>query len=64
MEAGKKVSNHYNDTSNGLIILNSLTMGVATIDIKNNKEPQAIRIPKQMWINDDKVYLEKVGNTL
>ncbi len=39
-------------------------MGIATIDIKNNKGTQAIRIPKQMQINDDKVYLKKVGNTL
>jgi len=39
-------------------------MGIATIDIKNNQGTQAIRIPKQMQINDDKVYLKKVGNTL
>jgi antitoxin VapB len=39
-------------------------MGIATIDIKNNKGTQAIRISKQMRINDDKVYLKKVGNTL
>ncbi len=39
-------------------------MGIATIDIKNNKGTQAIKIPKQMRINDDKVYLKKVGNTL
>jgi len=39
-------------------------MGISTIDINNNKGTQAIRIPKQMRINDDKVYLKKVGNTL
>ena len=39
-------------------------MGIETIDIKNNKGVQAIRIPKKMRINDDKVYLKKVGNTL
>ena len=39
-------------------------MGFKTIDIKNKKGFQAIRIPKQMEINDDKVYLKKVGNTL
>jgi len=39
-------------------------MGIETIDIKNNKGAQAIRIPKKMRINDDKVYLKKVGNTL
>ncbi|MBS3776835.1 MAG: type II toxin-antitoxin system VapB family antitoxin [Bacteroidales bacterium] len=39
-------------------------MGFKTIDIKNKKGFQAIKIPKQMKIDDDKVYLKKVGNTL
>lgn len=39
-------------------------MGFETIDIKNNRGIQAIRIPKRMKINDDKVYLKKVGNSL
>jgi antitoxin VapB len=39
-------------------------MTIETIDIKNNKGAQAIRIPDKMRINDDKVYLRKVGNTL
>ena len=39
-------------------------MGIETIDIKNNKGVQAIRIPKKMRIDDDKAYLKKVGNTL
>ena len=39
-------------------------MGIETVDIKNSKGVQAIRIPKKMRINDDKVYLKKVGNTL
>lgn len=39
-------------------------MGIETIDIKNNNGVQAIRIPTDMRINDDKVYLKKVGNTL
>jgi len=39
-------------------------MGIKTIDIKNNKGSQAIRIPDKMRIHDDKVYLKKVGNTL
>lgn len=39
-------------------------MGFETIDIKSKKGGQAIRIPKQMRINDDKVYLKKVGNTI
>ena len=39
-------------------------MGIETIDIKNNKGKQAITIPNKMRINDDKVFLKKVGNTL
>jgi antitoxin VapB len=39
-------------------------MGFETIDIKNKKGIQAIRIPKRLQINDDKVYLKKVGNAL
>ena len=39
-------------------------MGFRTIDIKNKKGNQAIRIPKQMKIEDDKVYLKKVGSAL
>ena len=41
-----------------------MNMGFKTIDIKNKKGSQAIRIPKQMKIDDDKVYLKKVGNAL
>lgn len=39
-------------------------MGFEAIDIKNNKKGQVIRIPKQMKIADDKVYLKKVGNAI
>ncbi len=39
-------------------------MEIETIDIKNTKGAQDIRIPKKMRIDDDKVYLKKVGNTL
>ena len=39
-------------------------MGFKTIDIKNKQGFQAIRIPKQIKIYDDKVYHKKVGNTL
>ncbi len=39
-------------------------MRLEAIEIKKNKGVQAIRIPKKMRINDDKVYLKKVGNTL
>jgi antitoxin VapB len=41
-----------------------MNMGFKTIDIKNKKGSQAIKIPKQMKIDDDKVYLKKVGNAL
>jgi antitoxin VapB len=39
-------------------------MGIETIEIKNRKGTQAIRIPERLRINDDKVYLKKVGNSL
>lgn len=39
-------------------------MAFETIDIKSNKGFQAIRIPEKMKINDDKVYLNQVGNIL
>ena len=39
-------------------------MGIETIDIKSNKGARTIRIPNKMRINDGKVYLKKVGNTL
>ena len=39
-------------------------MGIETIDIKNINGAQDIRIPKKMRIDDDKVYLKKVGNAL
>lgn len=39
-------------------------MTFETIHIKNKKGIQAINIPEKMRINDDKVYLKKVGHTL
>jgi len=39
-------------------------MAFETIDITNKKGFQAIRIPDKLKINDDKVYLKKIGNTL
>jgi len=39
-------------------------MGFETIDIKNKKGGQAIKIPKRMQIDDDKVYLKQVGNAI
>jgi len=39
-------------------------MGFEAIDIKNIKGSQAIKIPKRMEIDDDKVYLKKVGNAI
>lgn len=38
-------------------------MKVATIDVPGTGE-QAIRIPKEMRINDDKVYLKQIGNSI
>ncbi|MBW8049976.1 MAG: AbrB/MazE/SpoVT family DNA-binding domain-containing protein [Cytophagales bacterium] len=39
-------------------------MAFETIDIQNNEGFQAIQIPKQLEIKDNKVYLKKIGNTL
>lgn len=39
-------------------------MRFETIEIKNTKGTQSIRIPRKMKINDDKAYLKKVGNSL
>ncbi len=39
-------------------------MAFETIDIQNNQGFQAIRIPDNMKIKDDKVYLKKIGNSL
>ncbi len=39
-------------------------MAFETIEIKNKKGVQAIRIPKLMRFDDDKAYLKKVGNAL
>ncbi len=39
-------------------------MQFETIEIKSKKGGQAIWIPKQMKIDDDKVYIKKVGNVL
>ncbi|MBL7974026.1 MAG: AbrB/MazE/SpoVT family DNA-binding domain-containing protein [Candidatus Kapabacteria bacterium] len=39
-------------------------MRVATIDIQNPNGMQAITIPNDMRIDDDKVYVKKVGNAI
>lgn len=39
-------------------------MGIATISIKDSDGIQSIFIPEEMRINDDKVYLKKIGNTI
>ena len=39
-------------------------MAFETIEIKTQKGIQAIRIPDNLKINDDKVYLKKIGNSL
>jgi len=41
-----------------------ISMAFETIDIKNKKGFQAINIPNRMKINDDKVYLKKVGHAI
>lgn len=39
-------------------------MTFATIDIQDISGSQSIRIPDNFKINDDKVYVKKVGNAL
>ena len=39
-------------------------MGIKAIEIKNKKGFQAIQIPEQLKIEDDRVFIKKVGNTL
>ena len=39
-------------------------MSFETIDIINVKGNQDIRIPERMKIDDDKVYLKKIGNVI
>ncbi len=39
-------------------------MKVETVNIQDNEGFQAIRIPDDFKINDDKVYIKKVGNVL
>ena len=39
-------------------------MAFETIEIQNTSGIQSIRLPDNFKINDDKVYLKKVGNAL
>jgi len=39
-------------------------MAFEAINIQNIQGFQAIRIPKRLRINDNKVYIKKIGNTL
>ncbi len=39
-------------------------MKIEAVDIQNNAAGQAIQIPDEFKINDDKVYLKKIGDVL
>ena len=39
-------------------------MKIEAVDIKNISGVQAIHLPDELRINDDKVYLKKVGNVI
>ncbi len=39
-------------------------MGVTTIKIKNSSGRQAISIPLEMRIDDDTVFIKKIGNSI
>ncbi len=39
-------------------------MNIEAVQIQNLKGSQAINIPDNLKINDDKVYIQKIGNAL
>ncbi|MEP7376089.1 MAG: type II toxin-antitoxin system VapB family antitoxin [Chitinophagaceae bacterium] len=39
-------------------------MKIEAVDIKNISGKQAIQLPDDLRINDDKVYLKKIGNVI
>lgn len=39
-------------------------MGIEAVNIQDLKDFQAINIPPSLKINDDKVYIKKIGNVL
>lgn len=39
-------------------------MIVKELSINENEGFQSIRLPEEFYINDDKVYVKKIGNTL
>jgi antitoxin VapB len=39
-------------------------MSIEAIQIQNSKGLQAINIPENFKINDDKVYIKKIGNVI
>ncbi len=39
-------------------------MKIETVDIQNISGKQVIQLPNELRINDDKVYLKKVGNVI
>lgn len=39
-------------------------MKIEAIDVQNNSEGQAIQLPEEFRINDDKVFLKKTGNVI
>jgi antitoxin VapB len=39
-------------------------MGIETVNIQDLQDFQAINIPPSLKINDDKVYIKKIGNAL
>jgi antitoxin VapB len=39
-------------------------MKIQAVDIRNIEGQQAIQLPNDLKINDDKVYLKKIGNVI
>ena len=47
-----------------VILLKTTIMKIQTIDIQNSLGGQAIQIPENFKIDDDKVFLKKIGNII
>jgi len=45
-------------------IINYSNMKLEAVDIQNISGTQAIHLPNELRINDDKVYLKKMGNVI
>lgn len=47
-----------------IFTINKADMKIQAVDIQNIAGQQAIQLPNDLKINDDKVYLKKIGNVI